>query len=120
MAPKLLPLREVELRLGLTRWTLYELIRAGRLPAIKLQSGHYRVREEVVDLMDLADPDHLASDSGRYTMPYVTIESVLPLDGPRLIIVNDNNFPAVGARAMGRRDDTEFILLQVEFDPQSP
>ncbi|MCH7574173.1 MAG: esterase-like activity of phytase family protein [Candidatus Marinimicrobia bacterium] len=77
-------------------------------------------KEEVVDLMDLSDPDHLASDSGRYNMPYVTIESVLPLDGGRLIIVNDNNFPAVGARAMDRRDDTEFILLQVEFDPQLP
>ena len=77
-------------------------------------------KEEIVDLMDLADPDHLASDSGRYNMPYVTIESVLPLDGARLIIVNDNNFPAVGGRAMDRRDDTEFILLQVEFEPQSP
>ncbi|MCH8327213.1 MAG: esterase-like activity of phytase family protein [Candidatus Marinimicrobia bacterium] len=77
-------------------------------------------KAEVVDLMDMADPDHLASESGRYTMPYVTIESVLPLDGGRLIIANDNNFPAVGGRAMDRRDDTEFILLQVEFDPQSP
>lgn len=56
----------------------------------------------------------------RYDLPCVTIESVLPLDGGRLIITNDNNFPAVGGRATDRRDDTEFILLQVEFDAPSP
>lgn len=46
---RLLPLKDVERRLGVTRWTLYEMIKAGKLPAVKLESGHYRVREEVVD-----------------------------------------------------------------------
>ena len=27
------------------------MIRAGKLPAIKLESGHYRVREDVVDVV---------------------------------------------------------------------
>ena len=59
---RLLPLKDVEARLGLSRWTLYEMIRAGRLPAIKLRSGQYRVREEDVDIVargaePLADED---------------------------------------------------------------
>ena len=45
----LLPLREVERRLGLTRWTLYDMIRVRRLPAVKLPSGQYRVFERVVE-----------------------------------------------------------------------
>ena len=45
---KLIPLREVERQLGVTRWTLHELIRRGVLPAIKPPSGHYRVTEDVL------------------------------------------------------------------------
>ena len=45
----LLPLREVERRLGLSRWTLYDLIRKGKLKAVKLQSGQYRVPQEDLD-----------------------------------------------------------------------
>jgi excisionase family DNA binding protein len=45
----LLPLREVEHRLGLSRWTLYELIHNGKLRALKLQSGHFRVPQEAVE-----------------------------------------------------------------------
>ena len=48
---RLLSLRDVELILGLTRWTLYELIKNGKLPAVKLSSGHYRVRAAVVEAM---------------------------------------------------------------------
>ena len=49
MHQPLLGLREVERRLGLTRWTLYEMIRKGSLPAVKLKSGHYRVSEQAVE-----------------------------------------------------------------------
>ena len=63
MHEPLLGLRDVERRLGLTRWTLYEMIRKGSLPAVKLQSGHYRVSEQAVDeiarglLKDEAQPN---------------------------------------------------------------
>jgi len=48
---RLLSLREVERCLSLSRWTLYEMIRSGRLQAVKLSSGQYRVSETVVEAM---------------------------------------------------------------------
>ena len=45
----LLSLREVERRLSLSRWTLYEMIRSGRLAAVKLPSGQFRVQKQEVD-----------------------------------------------------------------------
>ena len=45
----LLPLRIVEQRLGVSRWTLYLMIKKGTLPAVRLPSGQYRVPEEELD-----------------------------------------------------------------------
>ena len=45
----MLSLREVERRLSLSRWTLYEMIHSGRLAAVKLPSGQFRVLEREVD-----------------------------------------------------------------------
>ena len=45
----LLSLREVERRLSLSRWTLYELIDSGRLAAVKLPFGQFRIPEQEVD-----------------------------------------------------------------------
>ncbi len=45
----LLSLREVERRLSLSRWALYEMIHSGRLAAVKLPSGQFRVPEQEVD-----------------------------------------------------------------------
>ena len=63
-APALLPLREVERRLGLTRWTLYQLIRRGELPAIRLGSGHYRVSVDVVEAMAAGRPTRTSRQIG--------------------------------------------------------
>lgn len=61
-------------------------------------------KHPVVNLLDLADPA-LISLPGRpgdiglgdpFSMPYVTIEAVLPLGGGRLAIVNDTNFGSTG------------------------
>ena len=49
MIDSFLSLRQVERRLSLSRWTLYEMIHSGRLEAVKLPSGHYRVPERAVD-----------------------------------------------------------------------
>ncbi len=77
-------------------------------------------KREVVDLLDLADPA-LISLPGRpgdfglgdpFAMPYVTIESVLPLGGPRLAIVNDTNFGSRG-RNPGLDDYSDFIEIEV-------
>jgi hypothetical protein len=74
-----------------------------------------------IDLMDIADPQGLAripSDTaaptpGRYTFPFVTIESVLR-DGPEHILVsNDNNLPFSAGRKLAAPDANEVIRLHV-------
>jgi hypothetical protein len=68
-------------------------------------------KTEIADLMNLADPDDLNRDGSRvYSMPFVTIEDVLVLDDNSLLVVNDNNFPYGGGRALAS-DDTEFVRI---------
>ncbi len=49
MAERMLPLNEVEQRLQLSRWSLWNWIRDGKLHAEKLPNGHYRVTESEVE-----------------------------------------------------------------------
>ncbi len=81
----------------------------------------------VADLMDVADPAGISALGGplssgaiglgsTFTMPFVTIESVLVADPRTLLIVNDNNYPfSVGRRpnAPNAPDDSEFVLLRL-------
>jgi hypothetical protein len=70
-------------------------------------------KTEVVDLMQLADPDDLNRDGQRtFTFPYVTIESVLALDSRTLLVTNDNNFPYGGGREHNA-DVTEFLKIRL-------
>ncbi|MEL7559646.1 esterase-like activity of phytase family protein [Stutzerimonas chloritidismutans] len=76
-------------------------------------SGGTVRKTEVVDLMQLADPDDLNGDGQRsFSFPYVTIESVLPLDSHTLLVANDNNFPYGGGRELNA-DVTEFLKIRV-------
>ncbi|AHL75408.1 hypothetical protein CH92_09900 [Stutzerimonas stutzeri] len=76
-------------------------------------SGAEVRKTEVVDLMQLADPDDLNGDGQRtFTFPYVTIESVLPLDSRTLLVTNDNNFPYGGGRTLNA-DVTEFLKIRL-------
>lgn len=75
----------------------------------------------VIDLMRIPDPDAISdlSVNNIFTMPFLTIESVLPLDPQQLLIVNDNNYPfSVGRHAgtTGEPDDTEFVLIRLSRD----
>ena len=45
-----------------------------------------------------------------FTLPYVTIENVLVLNRRTLLVVNDNNFPYGGGRALAS-DNTEFLRI---------
>ena len=45
---RMLPLSEVEQLLSLTRWSLWNWIRDGKLNAAKQPNGHYRVAESEV------------------------------------------------------------------------
>lgn len=82
----------------------------------------FLVKREVVDLLDIRDPA-LISLPGRpgdyglgdpFEFPYITTESVLPLGGQRLAIVNDNNFGSVGGRNPSLPDYTDFIVVRAE------
>jgi hypothetical protein len=73
----------------------------------------------LVDLLDLADPK-LISLPGRpgdigladpFSMPYQTIEAVLPLGRGRLAIVNDTNFGSMGRNPM-LEDYSDFIVVK--------
>jgi hypothetical protein len=77
-------------------------------------------KREVVDLLSLADPRGISlpgrpGDIGLgnpFSMPYVTIEAVLPLGGSRLAIVNDTNFGSTG-RNPALPDYSDFIVVKV-------
>lgn len=70
-------------------------------------------KTELVDLMNIADPDDLNRDGKTtFTFPYVTIEDVLILDARTLLVINDNNFPYGGGRELAS-DNTEFLKIRL-------
>jgi hypothetical protein len=70
-------------------------------------------KTELVDLMNIADPDDLNGDGKTsFTFPYVTIEDVLILDAETLLVINDNNFPYGGGRELAS-DATEFLKIRL-------
>jgi len=82
----------------------------------------FLVKRQVADLLDIADPARISlparpGDIGLgdpFSMPFVTIESVLPLHGDRLLVINDNNYPFSAGRNPTRPDDSEFVILRAE------
>ena len=79
----------------------------------KFDENHHVIKRERADLLNIKDPDHLASD-GIFRFPFQTIESVLPLDNDRVIVMNDNNYPFSSGRQSGRAEDTEAILIRLK------
>lgn len=69
-----------------------------------------------VDLLDIADPQNRArvgGRDGRFTFPHWCIEGVDIVDGEHIVVMNDNNLGVAQARAFGRNEDNEIILLRV-------
>ena len=73
----------------------------------------------IADLMRIADPKGLTkAEDGAiglgpvFSFPFVTIESVYPLDARHLLVLNDNNYPFSSGRRPGKNaDDNEIIVL---------
>ncbi len=73
-----------------------------------------------IDLMDLADPEGrgriataAARDlTGRYTVPFFTVENVMAVDSEHLIVAIDNNLPFSSGRALDRAADSEWFLIR--------
>ena len=90
---------------------------------LRRDAGGRRQRAQARGVDELAIPDphglSLPDDRGGdfglgdpFSMPYVTIEAVLPIAGERLAIVNDTNFGSTG-RHPTRPDDSDFIEVLV-------
>jgi hypothetical protein len=77
-------------------------------------AGGFAKKTLLVDLMNISDPHDLNGDGSTvFTFPYVTIESVLPLDPYTLLVINDNNYPGVGGRDTNS-DHTEFLKISLD------
>jgi hypothetical protein len=78
------------------------------------------LKRPLVNLLDLADPALISlparpGDIGLgdpFSMPYQTIEAVLPMDRGRLAIVNDTNFGSLG-RNPSLPDYSDFIVVRL-------
>jgi hypothetical protein len=72
-------------------------------------------KTELADLLNIPDPDDLDGDGDSvFDFPFVTIESVLPIDPFTLLVTNDNNFPGSAGRAAGLPDNNELILIRFD------
>lgn len=80
------------------------------------QDGNgYVAKEEVVDLLNIRDPDDLNADSStNFRFPFVTIEDVLVIDKDTILVANDNNYPGTGGRSPTEPDNTEILLLDLD------
>jgi hypothetical protein len=76
----------------------------------------------VLDLLRIPDPEGISLPArpgefgvgDPFSFPLQSVESLEVLEGERLLIANDNNYPGSDGRwvARDRPDDTEFIVVQ--------
>ena len=73
-------------------------------------------KEEVIDLLDIADPNDLNGDNSLvFDLPITSVESVLVIDEKTVLVSVDNNYP-FGSFASGRPpalDNNEIILVEL-------
>ncbi|WP_310483288.1 esterase-like activity of phytase family protein, partial [Chamaesiphon sp. VAR_48_metabat_403] len=79
-------------------------------------------KEEVVDLLNIQDPNDLNKDGNtKFTFPFVTIEDVVVLDNNTILVANDNNYPFSTGRSQSvseresatSPDNNESIILEL-------
>ncbi len=74
----------------------------------------YVVKEEIVDLLNINDPDNIAGFGRKFTFPYECVEDVAILNSTTIVVLNDNNYPNEGERATGVKNNNEFLVLKLE------
>jgi hypothetical protein len=83
----------------------------------KVDANGYLVKEELVDLMHIADPKGLggaATIDGVFTFPMECVEAVRIVDRHTIMLVNDNNYPGGSSSRNPRKpDNNEFILVRL-------
>ncbi|GAB1539355.1 esterase-like activity of phytase family protein [Scytonema sp. NUACC21] len=73
-------------------------------------------KELLVDLLKIVDSRGIGGNGttkGVFTFPFVTIESVLPIDARTLLVINDNNYADTMGRTPKQIDNTEFIAIRL-------
>jgi len=84
-----------------------------RIDSARLDADGAAAKTEIVDLMNVADPDDLNRDGKTtFTFPFVTIEDVLMIDANTILVINDNNYPGGGGRGQ-TSDATEVLLIRL-------
>ncbi|NTU82676.1 MAG: esterase-like activity of phytase family protein [Chloroflexales bacterium] len=87
----------------------------------KVAEGGMLQKELLVDLLQIDDPTGITSaEPGAiglgtvFKFPFLTIESVYPVDERTLLVIDDNNYPFSSGRRPGLApDDDEIILLRL-------
>ena len=75
-------------------------------------SSGFVAKTLLVDLLHIADPNHLASASAEYNMPFSTIEGLIVTATNELLVLNDNNYPFTAGRIAGTPDNNEFVKIK--------
>lgn len=78
----------------------------------------YVEKELVLDALGIANPYGIGEGTGygtgaSWSLPVQSFETVLLLEGGRLLIGNDNNYPGNSARIPGTPDDTEMAVVEL-------
>jgi hypothetical protein len=82
----------------------------------KAVAGKPLAKKLVIDLLAIGNARGLVESLPAGTplrFPYLTTESIQVLDRKRVVIVNDNNYPAKGGRGPNVTDATEWLWLEL-------
>ncbi|WP_088241122.1 esterase-like activity of phytase family protein [Calothrix rhizosoleniae] len=82
----------------------------------RIDKNGFVAKELLVDLLNISDPKCISGNGKKncqFTFPFVTIESVLPIDAQTLLVINDNNYADSMGRKPKRIDNTEFITIRI-------
>src|SRR5918998_1334586 len=96
----------------------------------RTEAEGYLTKQEMLDLLSIRDPTLISGPTQEgdvglgdpFSFPFWTIESILPLEDGRLLVLNDNNYPLSTGRNPNLPDNTEAIVVHaaaLQVDPAS-
>ncbi|MCX7593981.1 MAG: esterase-like activity of phytase family protein [Fischerella sp.] len=85
-----------------------------KVDVTKTNEQGYLQKQEVIDLLNIADPNDLNGDgSDVFTFPFLTIEDILVVDENTILLANDNNYPFNAIRNPSQPDNNELIEVEL-------
>ncbi|WP_138516500.1 esterase-like activity of phytase family protein [Rhodoferax bucti] len=70
-----------------------------------------------IDLTKIANPQRVAKrgpNEETFVLPHLGPEGLTVVDANHIVVVNDNNFPYSSGRTLGKPDDNELTLLNIQ------